>query len=287
MSVPNCDACTNIREYAPLFQTQGVTDVVAASLQNNTGLNPFLPILHENCQDLNDLNDCLLGRFGQELATHDVCDWKEYMSKMAPSLYELFKAIIAGDCGQWGMLQDLCILLQQQMQGNLDEYGILVGSKLKVYEERKGGEIPLAGGVPAARWRFTEPTPGDDYDSLGIEYKKMVLRGCDGVYRTYEWILPRMHCFYYGTGVTLDSVIWRADIGTLRRWGLTESLIETLRIYPQWWIGAGNSVGMTVTTTLKLIVEGDYLNLVLIGATATPANRYVDYMPRTPMLHIT
>lgn len=108
MSKINCDACSNLREYAPGFVQNGVTDVTAASLKNNTGLNPNLSVQHKNCEDLNDINDCLIGRMPQELEGYDVCDWKEYMGKFLPNLYESEKAQIASACGLWTRTEGLC-----------------------------------------------------------------------------------------------------------------------------------------------------------------------------------
>lgn len=108
MSNINCDSCANLREYAPEFVQNGVTSRVSTSLKNNTGFNPSLSVLHENCEDLNDANDCLIGRLPQELAGYDVCEWKEFMGKLLPNQYEMLKALIAGDCGQWKKLDLLC-----------------------------------------------------------------------------------------------------------------------------------------------------------------------------------
>lgn len=101
MSQPSCDACTNLRDYAPEFVMSGVTENVGNSLKNNTGLNAALTVLHNNCEDLNDVNDCLIGRLGQELESYDVCDWKDLMAKLLPNLYETLKAMIMSECGLW------------------------------------------------------------------------------------------------------------------------------------------------------------------------------------------
>lgn len=108
MSKPNCDACTELRDYAPNFVSQGVTDTVATSLKNNTGLNPALTSLHDDCEDLNDVNDCLIGRLGQEVEKMDVCDWKDFMKSLMPNLYETLKAMIAAICGLWVKVTGLC-----------------------------------------------------------------------------------------------------------------------------------------------------------------------------------
>lgn len=108
MSQPSCDACTELREYAPEFVMNGVTDNVCASLGNNTGLNPALSPRHTNCEDMKDVVDCLIGRKVQELEKLDVCDWKDFMSGFGPNLYETLKAMVCGDCGQWTRIENIC-----------------------------------------------------------------------------------------------------------------------------------------------------------------------------------
>lgn len=107
MSKINCDACAELREYAPDFVLNGVTDTIATSLKNDTGFNPGLTALHTDCEDLNDANDCLIGRLDGEIEAYDVCDWKEFMHKFLPNLYELLKAIIAAVCGLWKNVHSL------------------------------------------------------------------------------------------------------------------------------------------------------------------------------------
>lgn len=99
MSTIDCSACNDLRNYAPNFVQNGVDDIVAASLKNNTGLNPGLAVLHNDCEDLNDVNDCLIGRMTDELEAYDVCDWKDFMKKHNSNLYETLKAMIAALCG--------------------------------------------------------------------------------------------------------------------------------------------------------------------------------------------
>lgn len=108
MSQPDCGACNNLREYAPEFVQNGVSSNIAASLKNNTGLNPSLTVTHTNCDDLNDVNDCLIGRMGQEVETTDVCEWKPFMRKLIPNIYETVKAVIASTCGLWTRVDALC-----------------------------------------------------------------------------------------------------------------------------------------------------------------------------------
>lgn len=107
MSKPSCDACTRLREYNANFIMNGVTDTVAESLANNTGLNPCLTELHTDCEDLNDVNDCLIGHMDDEVDNYEVCDWKDLLHNFFPNLYETLKAIIAAVCGLWTNVTNL------------------------------------------------------------------------------------------------------------------------------------------------------------------------------------
>lgn len=104
MSNIDCNACDSLRQTSPDFVLNGVTETVVASLKNNTGINPALTVLHDNCEDLNMLNDCLVGRMGDEVKAYDNCDWKEFMGKFIPNNYELLKAMIANECGIWSTM---------------------------------------------------------------------------------------------------------------------------------------------------------------------------------------
>ena len=101
MSNIDCGACNDLREYAPDFVQNGVTNKICNSLANDTGLNPNLTTLHTDCEDLKDVNDCLVGRMDGEIEAYEVCDWKKYMHKFIPNLYETIKAGICSICGLW------------------------------------------------------------------------------------------------------------------------------------------------------------------------------------------
>ena len=105
MSELNCEACNELQEYAPDFIDYGVTDEIAASLSANTGLNPNLDVLHEDCEDLNDANDCLIGMLPNTVESYKVCDWQEFMLNFLGNLYNLLKAMIASICGLWTKLE--------------------------------------------------------------------------------------------------------------------------------------------------------------------------------------
>lgn len=97
----NCNACEDLREYAPEFVQKGVTDTVCNSMKNDTGINPTATVTHTDCEDLNTVNDCLVGRMDDELEAYDSCDWKKFMHKFIPNLYTLLKLMICSICGLW------------------------------------------------------------------------------------------------------------------------------------------------------------------------------------------
>lgn len=105
--VKNCQACEDLTEYAPEFVANGVTSTICTSLKNNTGFNPSLSKQHENCEDLDDANDCLIGNMVDEVERFDVCDWKAYARLFAANIYNVLKAIICSMCGLWNNIKSI------------------------------------------------------------------------------------------------------------------------------------------------------------------------------------
>lgn len=99
MSSQSCSACNDLREYAPEFVVNGVTDNVAENLIDNVGLSGAEN--HTDCGDLLDANDCLIANMRDELDSYDVCEWKDFMGEFIPNMYETLKAMIYSQCGQW------------------------------------------------------------------------------------------------------------------------------------------------------------------------------------------
>lgn len=95
----NCAACEDIRQTSPEFIVNGLTDDICTSLSNDTGLNPNDD--HNDCTDLHNLNDCLVGNMATEVDAYDVCDWKEFMKNFIPNLWTVLKAMICAICGIW------------------------------------------------------------------------------------------------------------------------------------------------------------------------------------------
>ena len=99
MSELNCNSCTDLRSNSADFVSNGVTTAVCTSLKNDTGFNTSSG--HNDCEDLDLANDCLIGNLEDELERYEICDWKDYMRQLVPNTHEVIKAMICSTCGIW------------------------------------------------------------------------------------------------------------------------------------------------------------------------------------------
>lgn len=100
-----CQACDDLKKYSPDFVQKGITDTMCQSLMNNTGLNPKAN--HDNCEDLHDLNDCLIAGVLEDIPSYDDCDWKAWAEDAMKNLLNVLDALICSDCGQWDEINRL------------------------------------------------------------------------------------------------------------------------------------------------------------------------------------
>lgn len=109
MANKNCSACNDLNSVVPTLAITGFDDAMCASLQNNTGLSPSGG--HDDCTDLDNMNDCLIGNMDTELKAYDTCDWKTFMHKFIPNLWTTIKGIICSICGLWALQKRLdCVI---------------------------------------------------------------------------------------------------------------------------------------------------------------------------------
>ena len=101
----SCAACDRLQEDNPDFVVNGITEEVCNSLKNNTGFSTQAG--HDDCTDLNDANDCLIGNMEDEVDDYEVCGWKAFMEQFIYNLWTVLKAIICSICGLWTMVTSL------------------------------------------------------------------------------------------------------------------------------------------------------------------------------------
>lgn len=111
MAELNCGACEELRQTSPEFIVNGLTDDICTSLANDTGLNASDS--NDDCTDLNNLNDCLIGNMETEVDAYDVCDWKAFMKMLIPNIWTTIKAIICAICGIWTNIHRLWSLAER------------------------------------------------------------------------------------------------------------------------------------------------------------------------------
>ncbi|WP_242586888.1 hypothetical protein [Candidatus Enterococcus ikei] len=208
-----CSACGALKEYAPNFMINGITDKECKSLQNDTGLNSDLKVLHNNCEDLNDLLDCLLGAHQDKLPAVASCDWKEYTDELMTNLQNMQKAMICSECGQWKKIHDLeekvnelCMISNQLVKQQTDHYDFPKHYHLV----NNGAHHP------------------DRH--AGINYKRIDTKNCDGTQVTIEWIAPTI-VGYNVTNLSSGDVIASVDKKTAQSWGITENIWYQLTVY--------------------------------------------------------
>lgn len=117
-----CKACDDLKYNAPHFTANGLTDQECQSLMNNTGLDPKAN--HDDCEDLHNMNDCLIAGIQEDIEAYDDCDWKAWANDMMTNLYNMLKGMICAICGIWdeiariwNLLNRLKCLLDQTNEG--------------------------------------------------------------------------------------------------------------------------------------------------------------------------
>lgn len=238
MSSINCESCDNLRENAPEYVINGTTSAICTSLQNDTGLNPNLSTLHTNAEDLHDINDCTIGRMAQEIEGYDVCDWKEFMQKYVPNNYELLKAMICSEDGQWQNIHDLwdfarevCAKADQAIAPTGKAYGTFPYS---TDTSEILGTINTKNGSPLLVVSDEEDiTPINRHVAgPGIQMSVQTLSRCsDGACRKYVRCMPWFYETYMSADTAIGDIIWYAPVeDVINKTGVPEQFItDTMR----------------------------------------------------------
>ncbi len=240
----NCAACDELKSDAPSLICNGLDEDMCTSLQNDTGLNPSSG--NNDCEDLNNLNDCLIGNMEAETELYSTCDWKDFMKQFIPNLWTTLKAIICAVCGIWTNihnlwtkvnkhdddLDNLCTLIDGAMSPPVLDYGILPLASVDGREARICGTIPKKNGTPVVRALpddgslnpYTKATQG-----IGLYYSKQYAKRCsDGKCIELNYIIPRTYLMEFSPDLEDGDVLWYVDKATAERvMGLSDHVWTT------------------------------------------------------------
>lgn len=256
MSDYNCEACAELKAEAAEFVLNGVTEDVCTSLKNDTGFSTTNG--NDDCTDLNNANDCLIGRMDDELEAYDTCQWKEYMHKFVPNLYEVLKAMICAVCGLWtnvhnlwtnvnnlwSRINALCSLIQSAVQPTLGCYGIRWGSQDIAQE---CGTLDTMSG--STKWvdGYTDAVSS----WFGLGFQKISSQDCSGKKVTYTLYNVRGLNVKFNGQPTKQTSLWHIDKATALAFGFPEKLWEHIMVYEQ-----PIQFGTTHGTTSSIIISG-------------------------------
>lgn len=101
----DCAACEELKETSPDLICNGFSEEMCTALKNNKGL--VVGDGNDDCDDLNNMNDCLVGNMAEEVETLDPCDLKSFIKDLIDNLWTVLKGIICAVCGLWTNVSNL------------------------------------------------------------------------------------------------------------------------------------------------------------------------------------
>lgn len=211
----NCSACEDLRTDAPNFVLNGIGNTEASSLMNNTGFNPSSG--NDDCTDLHNANDCLVGNMEAEVDAYEVCDWKTFMKKFIPNVWQTLKAIIYSICGLWDRTDSLCELMSATISPPTQIYGTLPHATETTVEPSSAnrcGSIYVKNGTPMLTpISASEINPPSLHrQNVGLWYANQTITACDGTTSImYEWIAPHFFRYYINENATNGDILWYCD----------------------------------------------------------------------------
>lgn len=273
----NCSACSDLQENSAEFVMNGVTDNVEASLENNTGFNPASG--NDNCIDLNNANDCLVGNMEDEVEGYEVCDWKPFMVDFIHNLWSTLKAIIASVCGLWTRTERNTCTIEALTNGFAMNIGeeetdgsyVVAGKGVSFFRDSTGTgtkdiELTYIGGA-LARVTGTLRFSGEDFDDGKACYNYDT-----NAVNPVKTSNRKGNSIWNNTGVTVKNGSGEnINVRTIDMYSETELLFE-IRIKKSEFPGLKSLISGTAAPT----GGGNYqVNLVCYGpGTPAPGQHY-------------
>lgn len=184
MAELNCTACEDLREEVPQLIVNGFDNTMCTSLKNDTGLKSSSG--HNDCTDLDTMNDCLIGNMETEIDRYDTCEWKPFTKKFIDNIWTMEKATICAICGLWtnvhslwATIRSLCLKKEGNkivLYSNLGDHCSVTDNDTKYDLTKDGSTIKLVGSDGTVDSVTDDNTKYD----LSISGHTVTLTGTDG-----------------------------------------------------------------------------------------------------------
>lgn len=141
MAVTNkdiCKTCEDLQQHSPDFVANGVTDEMCSNLESNTGL---MNNGRENCTDLHNANDCLIGGISEKATSYNPCDPNKMIEDLAKNTMHVIDMLICSDCGQWNEIKKIWDEIQkiwdaiEELQNGMSDQNANINKMLNAVEK--------------------------------------------------------------------------------------------------------------------------------------------------------
>lgn len=141
MAVTNkdiCKTCEDLQQYSPDFVANGVTDEMCSNLESNTGL---MNNGRENCTDLHNANDCLIGGIAEKATSYNPCEPNKMIEDLAKNTMHVIDMLICSDCGQWNEIKKIWDEIQkiwdaiEELQNGMSDQNANINKMLNAVEK--------------------------------------------------------------------------------------------------------------------------------------------------------
>lgn len=261
MSNVSCQACEELRQDAPNFLVNGVTDAVCRSLQNNTGLASGNG--NNNYADMTNALDCLIGNMVSTLKSFDVCDWQSFMEKFIPNNYEILKALLCDMKGQWSEIDTINGFLDSICPSIDNIFNLIRGNKppyhdgywfpefvAKCYANYSSNGNEVYGDQAPSVDNFKPSFQCDILEGAGCEKSRRLGRYYVGWHRliqhspyVWSWGVTEL----IGVGTVIGLVPWSAIDGDGMALSTWKSLLRTTGIWQWGMMSQGHLCNVSVS----------------------------------------
>lgn len=294
----NCSACEELKQEVPELVCNGFDDEMCSSLQNDSGLSPSSG--RNDCTDLNNLNDCLVGNEESEVDLFEVCDWKPFMKQFIGNLWTFNKAVVCAICGIWTNIHDLrdrlnvmCEQATYTYAPPVTRYGMLPNTN---NPERRCGVIGTKGGQPLLIPLTYQEAVDDglariwEYQDVGVVYGRIKTKSCStDACQLYEWIAPSLLMYKISSAVRPGDVLWTATKAeAMDVIGMSEALWDVFSTVGYTWkdYPLGNRKSAYIRLVTEMNGSSDQILTMQYMGTSYPSANLEETMlieePETP-----